>query len=592
MSNFNYIEGMNRFYSEKRFLKDRNLSILEFNMRILDMINNDSIPPMEKINFIKIVLSNLDEFISIRLPSGKDKARVLYIHTIENIYQRMNEYFEDIVLSNNLEYIEYLSDIDYKKAKKITDGAVYFVYYTKDNKFNMVPYDAMINTITDRIRLLNETVVFSFLVRFVSDKSFRYVYTGESPEETLLEIQDMINIKNEEVFHYIETTCKSETVMKDFIKYLSLPIDEFIIVPEKMIQFDNVYRIMKKYNTSKELYYLDDNITYNKYDYYTMILEKDMLIHNPFESYQHILDFIDQMCTNSNIQSIFISLYRVAKHSEIIVSLIKAHDLGKNVFVYIEPTARGNEEANLEIIELLQSKGIHVACNYFNYKVHSKIFCAVDQNGIIYTHVGTGNYNEDTAKIYTDLHLLTTNTDIAIEVFRIFQSLFRKEIYITNTIDGYLSSSPANFRGRVIKLIKNESEKGSKGRIFLKCNSLCDSEIIDALFKAADNDVVIKIICRTGCSITAHENITVKSKVGKYLEHERFYIFGNDVFISSADLLLRNISKRLEILCKIESSDARYKIFRIFNKLWTDPNTYQLERSGEWVLNTKEEEYE
>jgi polyphosphate kinase len=214
--------------------------------------------------------------------------------------------------------------------------------------------------------------------------------------------------------------------------------------------------------------------------------------------------------------------------------------------------------------------------------VHGKIFCAITKDGIIYSHIGTGNYNEDTAKIYTDFHLLTANPRITTEVFQIFKCLFERKMYIPRSKESTLYVSPGNFRDAIFHLIEDEMKKHSNGKIMLKCNSLCDGEVIDKLYSAAEAGVQIKIICRTGCSIMAHQNISIRSKVGRFLEHDREYIFGDRVFISSADLLLRNISKRVETLCEIKDIALSKRIINNFDRIWNDKSIYSLLENGRW----------
>jgi polyphosphate kinase len=419
-------------------------------------------------------------------------------------------------------------------------------------------------------------------VRFITDKSFQYLYSGESTDEVIGEMKNVVDIKKNAGFQFMQTSCKSKVVMRQFLKYIKLPFIQYIYVEPSLIRCEYIIKKVKSDNPDPKLYFPPHTPLYRNINYKETLLNSDILVYNPYEDYTMILDFINEMCRNKDIVAIFISLYRVAKKSSIVESLITACDLNKDVYVFIEPTARGNEEDNLSNINILTSHGAHVACNYFNYKVHAKMCCAIDTNGIIYAHIGTGNYNEDTAKIYTDFHLLTTNVAITSEIFQLFQSLFKKTRYKAVSPTSFISASPTNFRTKIVSLIDNEREKGELGRIYLKCNSLCDGEIIDRLYNAAQAGVQINIICRTGCSITTHPNIIIKSKVGRFLEHDRIYIFGNRVFISSADLLLRNISKRLELLCEIQSFELKNKIFNAFLDMWNSKQIYVLLENGRW----------
>ena len=165
---------------------------------------------------------------------------------------------------------------------------------------------------------------------------------------------------------------------------------------------------------------------------------------------------------------------------------------------------------------------------------------------------------------------------------------FRREIYRTHTSKLHLYSSPLNFRSTITELINEERKKGRNGQIRIKCNSLCDYEVIDKLYNAAKAGVDVQIISRTGCSISVTDNIKVRSKVGRYLEHDRFYIFGKDdnckVYISSADLLLRNLNKRLEILCEIIDVDNKKKVIQTFTEIWNSKHIHILQENGRWRM--------
>jgi len=564
-------------------MKDRDLSILEFNMRVFKQVYSDDVPLMEKINFIYIAFKNIDEFISVRLPEAKEKRRKWYIHTIENIYSEMNEALCEILKLPNLIQTPWDNDI-LTGRKRITDGGICFVYYTKLGEWGVVPYNGNEKLLMNRINLVlqGDTIKESFYVRFISDKSFRYIYTGESVTSILEEIKDVVEIKKSGDFNYVQTNCQDVLLFTKFLKYMNMPDVQWIYTEEPLIKCEYLIKKLKQDNTNPDLYYPKFTPYYEKINYKESLLDSDTLIHNPYADYQMVLDFIDQMCTDEDTVAIFISLYRMAKKSKIIESLIKAKRLGKDVYAYIEVTARGNEDDNVRVIERLMAEGIHVSCNYFNYKVHAKLFCAINKSGVIYTHIGTGNYNEDTAKIYTDYHLLTTNPSITIEVFRVFRALFERRMYVPQNKKSLIAVSPVTFRSKIIDLINDEIRKGEYGKIFLKCNSLCDSEIIDKLYSAAELGVKVDIICRTGCSITAHPNITIKSKVGRFLEHDRVYVFGKRVFISSADLLLRNISKRVELLCEINTPELKDAIINILNSIWNDRSVYVLLENGRW----------
>lgn len=526
---FTYVTKLNSLYKGKHFLKDRNISILEFQMRLFDLVKHQDTPFMERINFIKIICSNLEEFIITRLANDESESTQNELDMIETIYHNLG-----------------VSLDIFNKLYKINEDCNDINYY-----------------------------------KILDDKTFCFVYAGESGSELPLEMNDTVDIKSGKIRRNV---LYSGDVIPD-VDY----VEHFIHVPRNIINlkyYVSIYEKMFKDNT--DIYYPKDTKPYINLDFYTELQYRDILIRNPYESYDHVLDFINQMCHHPNIKGIFITLYRTSSDSEIIKSLICAKKLGKDVSVYVEPTARDSEVSNIQNIQTLLKHGITVECNYYNYKVHGKIFCAVDISGRVYSHIGTGNYNENTARVYTDFHLLTANPDVTNDALSIVMSLFLKDSYTKrHPFDDYqrlIFSSPLDFRFNINNLIELEKKKGTNGRIWIKCNSICDCAIIDKLYQAANAGVDVKIICRTGCSLNFHPNIQIKSKVGKYLEHDRFYIFGDNVYISSADLLLRNINKRFELVCQIIQPDNINKVIDTFVTLWNDPYIHYLDNDGFWKI--------
>lgn len=484
-------------------------SIIEFQYRILDMAFLPSTSVIDKINFIKIIKSNLMEFISGRMNSIKSQNEIaVIIGMIEDLFQTLGAIIEDI---------------------------------NEDNKVKLPAFSKSFEILQSKIPS---------------------IYSGENDFEYIPSINsDFYSVLSSDVYNkYDENTL-------------------FIInTPIEIINIDKIIEIYKsKFNVNKK------NKTKYSYidDYYEFIKNNDMIIRNPYQSYQHVLDFIDQMCTNPNIKIIMISLYRTAINSKIINSLIKAKTLNKKVFVYIESRANGDEENNIENIEKLRSHGIIVRTNYHGYKVHAKVFLAVDKDGYKFAHIGTGNYNEDTGKLYTDIQYITSDINITDELTNIMISLFKKKFYSQNEPNN-ISSSPLDLRKKITDLIDDEIKKGKNGRIFIKCNNLCDTQIINKLYFAASKGVDVKIIVRTGCiAYPKYNNLQIRSKVGKYLEHDRFYIFGNRAFISSADIYTRNLSNRLEIMCEINQT---YKFTNLFYNIWYSCGIHLMTNDSSWTL--------
>lgn len=522
---FKYIQKSEDLFKGKLYLKDREVSIIEFQYRIFDLVKAKDTPLMERLQFIKIISSNLEEFIAIRLPDIEGDKKESIICLIEELYFKMGKELSKLNKSNDI----YLDDAEKKDIYKV-----------------------------------------------IKNRNFRFIYAGESEKEVIDEIQRVSDMKDTTKEFSVLFSGKGDIELENCC--------DIIHVPRNILLIKYYIDAYKEIFTDDKYYYPKEIDTVVDRDYYTELKYHDILIHNPYESYDNVVNFIDQMCTNENITCVFISLYRTSEHSVIVEKLIKAKELGKTVCVYVEPTARDNEKSNLDNIKRLTEAGVHVSCNYFNYKVHGKLFCAIDKDYHVYAHIGTGNYNEVTGKQYTDIHLLTTDESITDEILSIFLSIFKKKIYTTTKSKLPIYTSPINFRGKINHLIDDEIRKGRYGKIIIKCNNLCDCSIIDKLYTAADRGVQIYIICRTGCAIITHDNIHIRSKVGRYLEHDRFYIFGDKIYISSADLLLRNISKRVEILCEIKDEFNKSKIRRIFRNLWNSKNIHELTEDAKWEL--------
>ena len=499
-------------------IKNKEKSILEFQNRILDLVGIDDTPIMEKINFLRILVSNLLEFISIRMYKVSDENEENAEIEISNIFMRMGVYLEGM----NDQYE--IPEID-----------------TSPDIYRVIPH-----------------------------KDFQNVYSCENDASKTKNLSEVSGVKrNPRAYSIIYSGNQPMDVYPIYA----------ISCPKCIILVEEYYKIYKE--KFKDAYY-DTRSYYKKIEnYYQFLKKQDFMIRNPYESYQYVLDFIDEMCSHPNVETIFITLYRLAKNSKIIDTLIKAKRLNKNVFVYVEPSARGDEDSNLKHMRRLTKAGIVVNTSYFKYKVHCKIFCAIDIYGKVYTHVGTGNYNEDTAKHYTDCHLLTTNPDITNDVLNNMLCIFRKEMNF-QSIHGHVISAPIQLRLKLIRMIREEAAKGENGFILIKCNNIHDQEMIDEINNAAEKGVVIRIICRTACGLLPHDNMVIRSKVGQYLEHERIYVFGDRAFIASADLLTRNLSKRVEIMCEIQS--YKIKLISIFNHVWNSKHIHQLQVDGSWEL--------
>ncbi|WP_408900392.1 polyphosphate kinase 1 [Photobacterium piscicola] len=307
------------------------------------------------------------------------------------------------------------------------------------------------------------------------------------------------------------------------------------------------------------------------------IKHQDILLYYPYHSFEHVTDFVQQAAFDPTVSHIRISIYRVAKQSIIIDSLINAANNGKQVTVVVELQARFDEQANIHWAQQLTAAGITVLFGVANVKIHSKLCLITRQEqhqSVDYAHIGTGNFNEKTATCYTDFSLFTVHLKITAEVRQLFD-------YIANPTKkvhfNYLLISPTDTRTRLYQLITNEIDNAQQHRpagITLKLNNLIDKGLVDKLYYASQQGVKIRLIIRGMCRLIAgikgiSDNITVISIVDRFLEHSRVYIFTNNddpkVFISSADWMYRNIDRRIEVGCPVLAPVLKQRIIDITN---------------------------
>ena len=312
------------------------------------------------------------------------------------------------------------------------------------------------------------------------------------------------------------------------------------------------------------------------------IKKKDYLLHTPYHDFTYLISFLKESALDPKVKTIKITLYRVAEESRVIKALINAARNGKRVIVQIELRARFDEAANIHWAEKMKSEGIELIFGIKGLKVHSKI-CVIERKEspetVRYGFVSTGNFNESTAKIYTDYTLFTANQSLLKDFDLIFD--FFDRTYIINKYK-HLIVSPHFTRSKFYSLIENEINKSKKGEVaFIKMrmNSLVDDQIIDALYKASQEGVKVKIVVRGICTLVPgipnfSENIEVISIIDKFLEHPRLYIFANggieSVYISSADLMRRNLDHRVEVTCPILDNDIKNEILDNFEIIWSD----------------------
>ena len=346
---------------------------------------------------------------------------------------------------------------------------------------------------------------------------------------------------------------------------------------------------------------------------FPQIREKDKLLSYPYESMKPFLNFLREAANDKEVISIKMTLYRVAKHSKIVEYLIDAAENGKEVLVLVELKARFDEENNIEWSRRLEDAGCRVIYGLDGYKVHSKL-CLVTRKSEgqveYYTQIGTGNYNEKTARLYTDLSFMTANVEIGLEAAKVFQALSMEE-----TVDNvqHLLVAPRCLQNKVLSMIDEEiacAKEGKEAYIGLKMNSLTDKKIIDKLIEASQAGVKIDMVIRGICCLIPGvkgktENIQVRSIVGRFLEHSRIYIFGTQerekVYIASADFMTRNTLRRVEVATPIYDKDLKMQLEEMFVTMLSDNQkarqedsrgNYEIAEAQETPLNSQEFFYE
>ena len=330
------------------------------------------------------------------------------------------------------------------------------------------------------------------------------------------------------------------------------------------------------------------------HDMFTAIDNGDILIHHPYETYDPVIKFLEHSSVDNDVLSIKQTLYRVSSiDSPIVNALCKAAENGKSVTVILEIKARFDEDRNLSMINKLKTSGVKLIYGSENLKTHCKFITVVRRFGDklkIYSHMSTGNYNDRTAKLYTDISYFTSNFKVGRDLCTIFNML--SGFSDPNINIDKLYFSPYTLRKKIINSINNEIKNAKNGKraiITIKVNSISDKVIIDKLYEASKAGVKVMIFCRGICSIKPiNENIVIRSIVGRFLEHSRiFYFFNNkdpNIYISSADLLTRNLDKRFELLIPLKDDDVKNKAMKILSMYYKDSyNTYQMNKTGEYV---------
>ncbi len=378
-------------------------------------------------------------------------------------------------------------------------------------------------------------------------------------------------------------------------------IDKYNIhVNQELMDYTRLFQIINHPEFKDEMPSISPSIPPKNFNrdlnIFDAIKENDILLHHPYNNFEPVLQLIERAADDPNVLAIKLTIYRLAKRSRITAALLKAAENGKHVSALFEIKARFDEENNIREAEKLQKAGCFVIYGIGSLKTHTKLMLIVrkeDTKVVQYAHLASGNYNEETSKLYTDIGLLTANEDYTKDIAEFF-----------NVITGHsqpfsyknLITSPKNMRNALINLIRNEAENAQKGKIAgicLKVNSLEDREIIEELYKASRKGVKTELIVRGICCLrpgrkNLSENIKVRSIVGNFLEHARIFYFHNDgqprVFGGSADIMVRSFDKRIESLFEFINEDIKKQLIHILEVNLKDTlNSYQLKENGDYI---------
>ena len=398
-----------------------------------------------------------------------------------------------------------------------------------------------------------------------------------------------------------------ETIVKTLCSYLELDT-EYVFRSFSPLDLSFVFQLQDRLRTRQELFYekrtpqLSPSFNMDR-SILEQIKEKDKLLSYPFESMKPFLRMLHEAANDKEVVSIKMTLYRLSRQSKVVEALIEAAENGKEVFVMIELKARFDEENNIEWSRRLEEAGCRVVYGLDGYKVHSKL-CLITrktEQGIeYYTQIGTGNYNEKTSRLYTDLSYMTSRVEIGLEAADVFQALDKGE---TVKETKHLLVAPNCLQNKVIDMIEEEmrhAHKGEEAYIGLKMNSLTDKKIIDKLIDASRAGVKIDMVIRgINCLIPEvsgyTENIRVRSIVGRFLEHSRIYIFGcgerKRIYIASADFMTRNTVRRVEVASPIYDPEIAQRLEEMFITMLSDNQKARVEdNEGNYALVYKAED--
>lgn len=636
----------------------KEISWLAFNDRVLQEAADKNNPLIERVRFLGIYSSNLEEFYKVRVANLRRKMLIyegcdekdIFHKLIENIVSIVNKseikfnslydellseladnnililnneqlvihqrkwltdffeknihpYIKPIIINQDMDLTSFLKDNNNYLAVAINNNgcmnyALLEIISSKFPRFIVLPsndrYRHSIILLDDVIRCFLKNIFAQFFDNINELHAYAMKMTRDAEYDLVSEVESSL-------LDVMSSSLKQRLTAKPirFIYQHDMPKDMIELLCHKLsitdkdymatgghyysgkdfIKFPNIGRRSLSYKPLQAIFHKDLNKYNNKFD---AIKAQDILLYYPYHSFVQLLDILRQAACDPHVVSIKINIYRVAADSQVMDALIHAAYNGKKVTVLVELQARFDEEANISWAKCLTEAGIRVLFSAPGLKVHAKLFLITRQENehlVRYAHVGTGNFNESTARLYTDYSLLTADKRITEEVHNVFNFL---EMPYYPVSFKHLIVSPQNSRVELYSLIDHETENalnGKKAGITLKLNNLVDKGLIDRLYSASNAGVSINLLIRGMCSLVPgqegmSENIHVISILDRYLEHDRVYVFENGseprVYISSADWMARNIENRVEVAVEILSDHIKKQILETLNILFSD----------------------
>ena len=638
----NYSVKTKRHKVKEGKITNREISWLSFNRRVLHCANDKKYPLNERLRFLSISCSNLDEFIGVRYGEALKKPKSQPIKRIlKGIRDCMNEQFktyntlkeelkkENVIISK----VKGASKKERTKLEKIFDKTIFPMLtpisvgsvdkipnfyngqnsicctakqgkkenliiipivesldkmYVIDNKVFMI--EDIIEEFAGKLFVNKEITSYGYF-RIIKDAS---IILEHDKSRLLLErMEDTIEKREQSNPIFLQVSKDTPERLKDILSKVFYISEENIFSESSMLDYTRFNQKLLSEKYSFESFEPREyDISEETKDIFSVIKKRDILLQHPYDSYDTIVKFIQQASEDPDVVAIKQTLYRVSSiDSPIVEALCNAARNGKFVTVLIEIKARFDESKNISLINKLEGNGVNVLLGLEHLKTHCKLCMVVRKeksHTVIYSHIATGNYNEKTATQYTDLSYLTAKQKVGYDLLQIFNILTG-----ISTPDDNLQRifyAPINLRGKLMINIEREIEHAKKGKeseIFLKLNSINDPLIIDKLYEATKAGVKVYVLSRGITSIMPMGNLYVKSIVGRFLEHSRIYYFKNDekpeYYISSSDLLTRNLDRRVELMLLITDKVCVRKLKDIIKAFKEDRrNSFEMKEDGEY----------